>query len=488
MIKAFYLDDEIYSDYKTSKPFKKLESISRINIFIGSNNSGKSRLLRTLFTDENIKYLSSEIDLQNVNSIVDRLKRELEIYIKKEIHNADEVMLQTIAKLEMVNSLMFGLNLNTSVRQHIYNILNYRGNIISNFNGADLDIRNQMTKIAKKYLDEFDLAAVDFPTDLKLRNMYIPTLRGMRRLEPNDNDYYLSTTISDYFKSTDTSNLESKIVTGLKLNEDIKEHLLGSREQRKQVRDFENFLSKTFFDSKEVNIIPKTKGGVIHFMIDNEEKEIYNLGDGIQSIIILTYPLFFNQDKKVNFFIEEPEHYLHPGFQRIFIETLLLPEFKNFQYFITTHSNHLLDITLDINQISIYTFKKKQTSNNIEFEIENVENEDFNILELIGVRNSSLFLSNSTIWVEGITDRIYLRRYLDLYQKDRDQKFIEDVHYSFVEYGGSNITHWSFLESEDSTHKNIDVDRVCAKLFLISDKDDTENKDSKKAIRQKKAI
>lgn len=486
MIKELLLEDGYYKNYTTEADLNSLKNISKINIFIGANNSGKSKLLRTIFFDENIYYKDDEIDLDRINTLIKNYKSELEILIKNEIHNEDEVKNQTINVIDYVIFLTAGLSLNNLVRKNFQDVVSFRGNIHSKYQQNEMSIRNRISDIAKKYLDEFDKLAKDYKSDFRLKNMYVPTLRGMRKIEDANKDVYLSATINDYFKITDKENLESKIITGLKLNEDLKEHLLGSRSQRKQVRDFENFLSKTFFDNKEVNIIPKTKGDVVHFMIDDEEREIYNLGDGIQSIIILTYPLFFNQDKKVNFFIEEPEHYLHPGFQRIYIETLLLPQFKNFQYFITTHSNHLLDITLDINQISIYTFQRKQgDSQNVNFLIKNVENEDFNTLELIGVRNSSLFLSNSTIWVEGITDRIYLRKYLDIFQKDQKAKFVEDIHYSFVEYGGGNITHWSFLENADNNHPNIQVEQLCSKLFLISDKDDTEKKSSsKKSLRQ----
>jgi hypothetical protein len=42
-----------------------------------------------------------------------------------------------------------------------------------------------------------------------------------------------------------------------------------------------------------------------------------------------------------------------------------------------------------------------------------------------------------------------------------------DTHYSFVEYSGANIVHWSFLDK----CSGIDVDRLCGKLFLVSDRD-----------------
>lgn len=261
---------------------------------------------------------------------------------------------------------------------------------------------------------------------------------------------------------------------------------MGPKEDRDKVKEFERFLKETFFNNEEINIIPRIGGNVVYFRIgDHEEHPIYELGDGIQSIIILTYPLFFNQGKKLNFFIEEPEHYLHPGFQRAYIETLL--KFKDYQYFITTHSNHILDLTLDKEHISVFTFRKKYSeTNEPTFTIENVENEDANILESIGARNSSVFLSNCTIWVEGITDRIYIRKYLEVYQASK-KRYKEDLHYSFVEYAGNNITHWSFLDDADSEHSNIEVERLCGRLFLISDNDgvDFDLDKSAKAERQR---
>ena len=109
----------------------------------------------------------------------------------------------------------------------------------------------------------------------------------------------------------------------------------------------------------------------------------------------------------------------------------------------------------------IFTFRKKlsQEEETDEqtptFIVESVESGNSSSLELLGVRNSSVFLVNATIWVEGITDRWYLRKMLDSYMEYlKEDGFLslsleEDVHYSFVEYGGNNITHWSFLDNEE---------------------------------------
>ena len=53
-----------------------------------------------------------------------------------------------------------------------------------------------------------------------------------------------------------------------------------------------------------------------------EERELHNLGDGINALILVLYKLF-TADKGAWIFIEEPELNLHPGLQRIFLQTLL---------------------------------------------------------------------------------------------------------------------------------------------------------------------
>jgi len=211
---------------------------------------------------------------------------------------------------------------------------------------------------------------------------------------------------------------------------------------------------------------------------DEEEQKIHNLGDGIQALLTLAAPLFDRENERLLVFIEEPELFLHPWLQRVLLE-MLCKRFPNHQYFLTTHSNHFLDLTMDAESVSVFAFEKElEKSESKEkparYIVTNVSRSDRRPLELLGVRNSSVLLTNCTIWVEGITDRRYIAHWLDLYQqslhgatdKSRSKFLKEDLHYSFVEYSGGNITHWSFLDESGP-----DVDRLCGKLFLIADSD-----------------
>ena len=254
-------------------------------------------------------------------------------------------------------------------------------------------------------------------------------------------------------------------------------------------------------------MIPRREQTTLTIKIgDEEEKPVHDLGDGIQSILILTFELFRHSDEHMLAFIEEPELFLHPWLQRAFLE-MLSQRFPKHQYFLTTHSNHFLDLTLDVPDVSVFTLEKDLDHEHTgkekpaKFIVRQISREDRKPLELLGVRNSSVLLSNCTIWVEGITDRRYIAHWLGLYNVDQTTNmantgqhrvFKEDLHYSFVEYGGGNITHFSFLDDEESTEakdKGINVERLCAKLFLITDHDGAKEgsaKGKRQAILQKR--
>jgi len=332
--------------------------------------------------------------------------------------------------------------------------------------------RNEVSK-----LGEVPYATIIFK-DFKA--VYIPIMRGLRpllkldsqnlegRATPySDSNCFEERVIFDHFltpqeKESLPINIRAEITpntakeyfaqdytfsifTGLDLYDEIKRMLLGTHKEREFIRKYEDFLSKKFFDEK-ITLIPRISDDVLYFKRgDEEEHPIYNLGDGMQTIIIATFPAFQYRDELLLLFIEEPELTLHPGMQRKLLNAYCdSDEFKNTQVFVTTHSNHLLDLTLDFNNLcSIFSFERKSDK---EFIIKNVT-PNKEVLELLGARSSSVFLSNCVIWVEGITDRLYIRKFLELYQNDPKLKeFEEDKHYSIVEYGGSNITHFNFDE------------------------------------------
>lgn len=486
LIKEIKLPGEDYSFLNNNDSLEnRILFLSKINIFVGENNSGKSRLLRSLLSNE-FDYVPDSSFIENYNKVVDNLKNEFTSYYKKLGVSIEEIngVYPVLSRMNYIEYLNIDSNL--KIFQELLTILENMKKQRDVFLGS-----KQVFEIAKDLLkifnNETSVFGEGFAQNFKFpeyKKIYIPILRDMKPInyvsgQFKYDDVYRTRIRDDYFSDLP---IDPYVFTGIQSNNLIKINLLGKLSQRKLVNDYQVYLTENFFDNKDVTLIPSEGSGVITVKIGDEiERPIYELGDGIQSIIILTLPLFINKGENLLIFIEEPEKLLHPGLQRKLIETFSRQEkgFENYQYFLTTHSNHLLDITFDHSGISIYTLRKKLCGESHDekksrFEIENLSHGDISALELLGVRNSSVFLSNCTIWVEGITDRLYFRHYLKLYfehLKEEDtnfSEFKEDFHYSFVEYGGSNITHWSFLDKEENP---INVDTLCGKLFLIVDQD-----------------
>ncbi|MBD3637590.1 MAG: ATP-binding protein [Crocinitomicaceae bacterium] len=450
----------------------ELLKLSRLNIFIGQNNSGKSRLIRSLFNNDLhikdstkvVQQITESID--TFNAFYDELLTKYKIVKWNNQHPPDFWKMPPFEYL---------VENNTNVFSDLDKLIGDRENL--DF-GASVNFGDQgMRHWAGKITQDFRIAAGEikkvrskFKLDLKHythHRMYIPVLRGLRPIQGHK-EPYISRTRSDYFPNLVDQNRQ-EIFTGLDLYEKLRKLLLGSNPERQKVKDFEQFLSESFFQNKEVSIVPRDGRDVVFVSIDGEERPIFELGDGIQSIIILTYPLFFNSDQERLVFIEEPEHFLHPGMQRLLISTLLKPKFSKFQYFITTHSNHFLELMQEYDNISLYRVSrihKKKIS-----EVDHLLSPDSSLLDLIGVNNASVLVSNCTIWVEGITDRLYLRKYLEVYLKEKKpaSTLKEDFNYAFVEYSGSNITHWSF--DEENSEEAITAKKIANRIFLVADAD-----------------
>lgn len=488
---------------------KYLPHLSRVNLFVGANNSGKSRFLRSLACIRDPKFFGPP-NIDTPEKVLKKLKKRLNHHkhIFEQNRQAAAVMNLMAEREDHSIWLAAGKNPADGISELIRSLstCNVGQNLLQAFSYED-DLPDDSIKISSKgFLEGISSSAADhlvkisenFTFPFEFERFYIPTLRGLRQLDdqpqPDSStrqpvDLYFRRTASDYFGGGQAP----EIVTGQDLHKQLKDHLLGNLQQREFIAEFQIFLGDMFFQGAPVVLIPKESDNNVYVKIgDEKEFAIHNLGDGVQSIILHTFPLFQRQhsDNYVFVFMEEPELYMHPGLQRIFLETLLDDRFDQFRFFIATHSNHLLDLTIDEQQISVYNFQKffKKEETGAEqiphFQVENVNNSDRRTLDLLGVRNSSIFFSNCTIWVEGITDRRYIQHYLNLYldklkeegQLRVDRPFKEDLHYSFVEYGGGNITHWSFLDKECDA---IDVKRLCAKLFLVADKDSASSKEKR---------
>ncbi len=512
-IKDLKMENDDYTIIKS--PNKDwLMNLSKVNIFVGANNTGKSRFMRSLFyggRDYKLKFFPNDPQFDAFLKQSIKFKKSF----KKDIFESQD---QRRARFEIFNSLhdiefVEELGIPFPELIDIYNKINNQNK------NNPMSYEYECNDIFKKFFGE-----IDFNDNLFRYNfyrIYIPSLRGLiplisleSELEEQTNDLYADRIKKDYFhneqdiiidvndflnKDDGDEKSESRvlsleeilekskyfskhsIITGLQFYDYVQDYLLGDLEQREMIREYEKYLSNTFFDEKEVVLIPKVKDDVLTIKIgDEKERPIYDLGEGIQSIILITLPLFLYLDiskgynTNVLVFIEEPEIGLHPSLQRKLIETLLDKQFENYQFFFTTHSNHFIDRQFENEDISIYSFDKNiSETNEMNFTIEHVSFNHLPTLEKLGALPSAVLMSNCVILVEGSWDLEHYQFYLDLYQKyvkesnPDAQEFIDGVHYSFLRGGGSEA---------DKTLKDWNIkDR----LFYIVDADNDEDKRKK---------
>jgi len=483
-----------YSFIKVNgKPSNTLENLSRINFFVGANNSGKSRFIRSIFKKKTEVIISLKKTQKTFSDLIVLYKKEISSFIEKECSSIKydfSVFLDKKydASLKRNENLV---SLPEQFKENIEKYFNRKDNLAVLFNKAsimDKDRRDnflipKIIEINNKYLDLLD----DY-NPYEINYVYIPVLRGLRKL--SQEKCFYNRTIKDYFSENEKDLIaggkNKEIFTGLSMYEDVKTLLLSKQEERNKIRDFEDFLSENFFENNPISLVPHIESDVLFIKIgDDNELPIYEVGDGIQQLIILTYPLFKNIGKNMFIFMEEPELFLHPGLQRRFIEILRSEKFDTFKFFIATHSNNFLDISLEneSKEISIYTFEKIEKDKT--FIVKNVASGENNILKLLGANNTSMFMSNCSVWVEGVTDRIYLRSYIKAYEnhlkknKELKHSFKEGIHYSFFEYAGSNLSHYIF-EEPDKFKNEIVAPYLSNRIFLLADQDEGKEEKHKK--------
>lgn len=477
MFTAIKINDTNYK-FKTWSLETEINWLNKINIFVWQNNSGKSRFMRNIFLNKIVFKDELSFKLDRRNLFISKIEDLLSEFSRHWLWDFNLIQYNIInKKIDYLTS---------------YNIINeckinYQS-IITNVDWLITWWINYPHKIDFKTRFDSEIKNIINDTDFIIniedfsKIVYIPMLRWLKNPIKNwSDDNYKNRIISDYFHQTD--NRDFDIFTWLSLYEDIKKMLLWTHDKRENIREFEKFLSENFFPGKQITLTPNIESDVLDVKIwDNPDLPIYDLWDWIQSIIINTFPLFKYKDEKLLLFIEEPEIGIHPWMQRILLNTFaewIQNKGKEHQIYFTTHSNHFLDIALDKeinNKISIYQFK--ETGNNKEKHITNIS-KNKEVLDLLWVRNSSVFLSNCVIWVEWVSDRIYIKKFLELYQnQDWIKKFEEDKHYSIIEYWWGNITHFNFWEEENE--EKITIEALTSNNFLIWDNDGENASEAKK--------
>ena len=497
MTEKLYYWAENLENYSSDneQDYDQVIEIKRLNFFIGKNNAGKSRFLRNLFSScesiSTVPYLKIDTNIiENItnkkNNISAKIYKGNPVRINSkeislsELNKEIDILAYTITQYLHYSNKVFLKNLYDKLLTYYFK---------NNWGETGLIFSESILGIEKtqSYQNDINIISVE--------KSYIPILRGMRPVTEIENKQpYIERAQKDYFSDKEKYN-SSNIITGESLYHELKEHLLGEPEQREIIRKYEEKLSQYFFDNETITLIPKHDQDVVNIKIGSDKQfPISELGDGLQQVIILTYEAFIKKDETHAFFIEEPELHMHAGMVRQLMN-FYLNETKNY-YFFTTHSNHLLDMADESDQVIIQKFvkqPKKNPKDGFDFKIYRCDR-DRDLLASLGVKPSSVYLANCTIWVEGITDRLYITKYMEKHlaeleksgseQYKKYRRFMPNYHYTFVEYSGSNLTHWSFSDdyADHLDDKGLSAKAVASEMLLIADGDIKNKPERVKAL------
>lgn len=478
-VKYIDLSDKQYSEYTNSE--NSTVNLEKTNIFIGKNNSGKSRLMRqVLISEYNKNYYIND----NFEDFIE-LKQNIENMLKGMSDYVIEKYKETYLSKENIREKVYRNEEDEEkLGMFICNLLYYEENdamyrklqgkrVVKNSSSFSRDFnfpQNNGKRDMKSKIREVYSKIIDEKQDVRPNTIYFPAFLSLRKLdnidvekEPQYHTGISNMFFKDYFaKLKDFDNIK----TGQEIYLDMKKQLLGLNRDRERFLKYEEYISKNFFDNKEISIFIKDDDKNIYIKEEDEnEYPIYMLGDGLQTLITITYYLFMNNDTPLKVFIDEPEVHLHPGLQRLLISKL--QEYKNCQYFISTHSSSMIDICDEYDKNTSIVCVDKVECEKMAY---NSAYDDMNLYDLIGVRPSSIILSNCTIWVEGPTDIYYIDTFLKLYSKLKNKKqFILGYNYNYAFNGSINIA--SKIDFDNDETSTMKIKKLSKNNFIIFDSD-----------------
>ncbi len=413
-----------FSGYKlfSEENVIEFDRITNVNVIIGKNNSGKSSLLDVIemaYDEVFFETQKQEIGLIRLNYPMtrDMVQSIFSGYSSIDGWNASNYWEKVEGK---------DISIEVGGTKNSKNPSGYRA-----INNSDIPMTNQ---------SYFQRGVYDLERE---RKKYIfRRLSAERNIVPEkEMDLELSST------GEGASNLIRVFLNNSRYNENVVEELLLNALNKIMYPEAE-------FESIRIQQIKVNGEYVWEIYLKEKGKERVPLsrsGSGIKTIILVLLNLIVvpeqneNIGKVIVYGFEELENNLHPAMQRkLFDYIYKFAVDKNIYVFITTHSHVAINTFFDKEKACIYHVIKDNKGaflKRIESYIDKTE-----ILDDLDIKASDILQANGIIWVEGPSDRIYIKRWIEIFC---DSQFEEGKHYQFLYYGGRLLSQYSAEEETD---------------------------------------
>ena len=450
------IDGFYFKRYKSFNDDKgvKFDQIKNINLIIGKNNSGKSSfidIINFIYNTEDYKQnvnmiesliVKKNIDLDEMNSIFDnKIPQEFFIYLNRPI---------SIALLPFSNKILEK---------------KFENGIFGQFTD-DPEIISRIQLLASR----IDLLKGFIFRRLSSERDIVKEAINDNGSDVDKNGNGATKLIGQYLTA---SNLDEKEIEVLLLNELNKIMYPDARFKR-------IYIQETAIASRKWEIYLEEETSRGRFPLSQT-------GSGLKTIILvllnlITIPNISKKglDKYI-FAFEEIENNLHPALQRRIFEYLYNFSVKNDTHiFITTHSHVAINTFSEKEKAQIIHITKEDDTSKVNV----IENhvDKIKILDDLDVRASDIFQSNGIIWVEGPTDRIYIKKWIELFS---DGQYEEGNHYHFLYYGGKLLSHYEANPDPNEINDFINILKINRNAVMVIDSDKKEKNSEINSTKQR---